>query len=106
MGIREWFHAPTPPGPGRVENNLAFNGPSFGRIVQGLRGGTTALFCGAGISRNSGLPVVHELKSSILSRMGVAQSDRETIMTSTIPFEAFMQGLEAGGPLLGHLFFV
>ena len=53
----------------------------------------TAIFCGAGISFNSGLPLVNELIKYILSRIDVNDSDTKKILNSNLPFEAFIQTL-------------
>ena len=49
----------------------------------------TILF-GAGMSRNSGIPVVHEFMKYLLIKMGVNEDDANIIVNSRIPFEAFM----------------
>ncbi len=52
-----------------------------------------AIFCGAGISKNSGLPLANELKQSILERLPVDKKDMDEIMNSILPFEAFIETL-------------
>lgn len=62
-------------------------------IIESIREGYLALFCGAGISRNSGLPIANELKQSILERLPLKATDRDEIMRSNLPFEAFIETL-------------
>lgn len=54
------------------------------------------LFCGTGISKNSGLPLSNELKLYILEKLFVdkninSEKDIKKIMKSNLPFEAFME---------------
>ncbi|TKB96649.1 tetratricopeptide repeat protein [Pedobacter cryotolerans] len=53
----------------------------------------TAIFCGAGISFNSGLPLANDLISYILSLLQVNPNDAEKILQSNLPFESFIQTL-------------
>jgi len=53
--------------------------------------GEFAIFCGAGISKNSGLPLANELKQSILEKLPIDKKDIDEVMNSNIPFEAFME---------------
>ncbi len=52
-----------------------------------------AIFAGAGISKDSGLPLADELKKSILSHLIENQEDIEEIKNSKMPFELFVQNL-------------
>lgn len=52
-----------------------------------------AVFCGAGISYNSGLPLVNNLLNYILNVIDVKKIDSEKILNSNLPFEAFIQTL-------------
>lgn len=58
-----------------------------------LKDDKIAIFAGAGISRDSGLPLANELKKSILSNLMEKQEDIEEIMHSEMPFEFFVQNL-------------
>jgi len=53
----------------------------------------SAIFCGAGISWNSGLPLAGELVSSVLDElfMGDKRVDANPVETSGMPFEVFME---------------
>lgn len=55
--------------------------------------GDVAVFCGAGISKNSGLPLANELKQYILEKLPIDKKDIEEIMASNLPFEAFMENI-------------
>lgn len=52
-----------------------------------------ALFCGAGISKNSGLPLANELKRYILGKLAIDEKDMAEILYSALPFEAFMEAI-------------
>lgn len=54
----------------------------------------TAVFCGAGISYNSGLPLVFDLIQYMLRIMEVSKLDAEKILNSNLPFESFVQTLK------------
>jgi NAD-dependent SIR2 family protein deacetylase len=64
-------------------------------IIEGINSGISIVFCGSGISRNSGLPVVKELIPYILQKLDVSEDDKKLILDKDnypkIPFEAFMQ---------------
>jgi len=61
--------------------------------ILGFKKGEFAVFCGAGISKNSGLPLANELKRHILEKLPLVKEDIEEIMSSNLPFEAFMETL-------------
>lgn len=67
-------------------------------IVQGVKNGDFTVFCGAGISRNSGLPIVFEFEGEILGKLPVAEEDKVAILNSDRPFERFMEYLRAVEP--------
>ncbi|GEM_PF-722662 len=50
-----------------------------------------AIFCGAGISKNSGLPLANELKEFILEKLFSSLSYEEKEMFHHLPFESFME---------------
>lgn len=52
-----------------------------------------AIFCGAGISYNSGLPLANDLVRNILASIDVNETDSSIILNSNLPFEAFIQTL-------------
>ena len=53
----------------------------------------TVVFCGAGISRHSGLPLANELVRYVLEMLNVLKEQTETIINSNLPFEAFIETL-------------
>jgi tetratricopeptide (TPR) repeat protein len=66
--------------------------PSFvSALADDLKSQTTAILCGAGISRHSGLPVVDQLVPFVLDTLEVPEDSRKTITTSSLPFEAFIE---------------
>nr|WP_320023174.1 tetratricopeptide repeat protein [uncultured Draconibacterium sp.] len=62
-------------------------------ISKKIKNRETAVFCGAGISYNSGLPLVNDLIKYILSSFDVSDSDSDKILNSNLPFESFIQTL-------------
>jgi tetratricopeptide (TPR) repeat protein/NAD-dependent SIR2 family protein deacetylase len=58
-----------------------------------LNDGKIAIFAGAGISRDSGLPLAIEVKKSILINLIKNKSDIKEIMRADMPFEYFVQNL-------------
>ncbi|MFQ5628842.1 MAG: SIR2 family protein [bacterium] len=62
-------------------------------LNEGIKCKKTVVFCGAGISRSSGLPIVTELVPYILEKLGVTKAETETIMNAGLPFEAFIETL-------------
>jgi tetratricopeptide (TPR) repeat protein len=60
-------------------------------ILDSLALGEFAVFCGAGISRNSGLPLANELKHYMLERLTDDIDDIREVMGSALPFEFFME---------------
>ncbi|OGW10534.1 MAG: hypothetical protein A2W75_08795 [Nitrospinae bacterium RIFCSPLOWO2_12_39_15] len=61
--------------------------------ILGLKEKEFAIFCGAGISKNSGLPLANKLKQSILEKLPIDKKDIDEVMKSNLPFEAFMESL-------------
>jgi tetratricopeptide (TPR) repeat protein len=66
-------------------------------IIKGIDSGNTVVFCGAGISRESGLPVVNQLVPYILDKLEIPEDDKKLILDQNdnprIPFEAFVEVL-------------
>ncbi len=62
-------------------------------LSRSMKARETVVFCGAGISRHSGLPIVQDLEPYILKKLDVTQKDAEIITNSNLPFEAFMETL-------------
>lgn len=96
--------------------------PEIDRLIDELRAsiaaGQTAVFCGAGISLASGLPSARDLVTEIMRRMGASEEDLRLVISSGLPFEAFIETFtrttdvnrlfklfEAGQPTKAHLLF-
>ena len=63
-------------------------------VVAGIRNRSTTLFLGAGISGNSGIPIVSKIVHYILKKLGLSEKDIETYMKAGYPFESFIETLE------------
>ena len=55
--------------------------------------GELAVFCGAGVSRNSGLPLANELKRSIFETLLLSENEVDEVLRVPLPFEAFIQSI-------------
>jgi len=65
-------------------------------IINSLKDEEFAVFCGAGISYNSGMPLVggeYGMIRYILEKLSVIEGDINEIVNSNLPFEAFMEVL-------------
>jgi len=63
------------------------------QLYESIERSRTALFCGAGISYNSGVPLVDAIKLEILTLLKLLPDDAQLIRNSKIPFELFMECL-------------
>jgi len=61
------------------------------KIAREINTGGTILFCGAGISFNSGIPVVNQLMSEVISKLGFEEHERQQLLKAFPSFEGFMQ---------------
>jgi tetratricopeptide (TPR) repeat protein/NAD-dependent SIR2 family protein deacetylase len=61
------------------------------QVIGDLRQRKLAVFCGAGVSLRSGVPIVGPLVLKILNSLGTERSIYDKISTSSIPFEAFIE---------------
>lgn len=52
---------------------------------------STAIFCGAGLSYHSGMPLVSDLIKKILAVLEIGEEDASIILNSNIPFEFFIE---------------
>jgi tetratricopeptide (TPR) repeat protein len=52
--------------------------------------GSWAVFCGAGISRNSGIPIAADLVRATLESFGIGKQHIQTILSLNLPFEVVM----------------
>jgi len=62
-------------------------------LLRSIKGKEVVIFCGAGISRHSALPIVKDLVPYILKKLDVGQEEAEIILNSNLPFEAFIETL-------------
>ena len=60
-------------------------------ITRLLKPSKTILFCGAGVSYNSGIPLANQIKYSILCNLDLTEDENKIIISSKLPFELFMQ---------------
>jgi hypothetical protein len=68
-----------------------------------IQRGKAAIFCGAGISRRSGIPIVHDIESYLLETLGAPAEETELVLGSSLPFEAFMEALAGRRDIAGLL---
>ena len=89
---------------------------SVNKILDAIKGKRAAVFCGAGISYDSGLPIVSELLDYIFSKICLTPYQSKKIMENKLPFESIMEmvlresGLDdiqqiftAGKPNINHI---
>lgn len=62
-------------------------------IVADLKAKRVVLFCGAGISRDSGLPLAAELSVQLLRQLPLTAKDRTRLLAAGLPFELILQTL-------------
>lgn len=60
-------------------------------LISNLEKSNTAIFCGAGISYNSGLPLATGLLKKILEVLDIKDNDASIILDSNMPFEFFIE---------------
>lgn len=78
-----------------VQNQYNTISKTIDDIIKTINSGETSVFCGAGISRDSGLPVVNQLIPHILHKLEMPKEHIKLILDDDnnpkIPFEAFME---------------
>lgn len=62
-------------------------------LAEDIRARRVLVFCGAGVSVRSGLPDARELVNRILVHLPLSNEDRQVLLASRLPFEAFMDTL-------------
>lgn len=67
-------------------------------LAVSIRDGGLAVFCGAGISRNSGVPMVSEFLPEIFTALRFQLLDPATL-SQQLPFEAIMEQIRWGGDI-------
>jgi tetratricopeptide (TPR) repeat protein len=60
-------------------------------VIKALKTKDAAVFCGAGISYNSGLPIVSALLDYLFSKLELTTKEAEEIYNSDLPFESIME---------------
>lgn len=68
-------------------------------IVEAFKERALTVFCGAGISANSGIPMATQLVAALASLLPCAKEDLPELLAADLPFEAFLQILSEGAPL-------
>jgi tetratricopeptide (TPR) repeat protein len=69
----------------------------FKKIIEDVIANDSVIFCGAGISRHSGIPVVNEFINYVLEKISSPEDDKNIFFNETnlrIPFESFIQILK------------
>src|ERR1039458_3055174 len=66
-------------------------GDVFSELAESIGRGKAAVFCGAGISLNSGLPLAGQLLAYILDKLNTPPEERQALLEANLPFEAFIQ---------------
>src|SRR5688572_26325728 len=87
------------------------------KISGEIKRGKCAIFCGAGVSFDSGLPIVTQLLSYMFEKMELSETLSNKIIESNLPFEAIMATIqeeasineildifEGGEPNTSHIF--
>jgi tetratricopeptide (TPR) repeat protein len=69
-------------------------GREVDRLVAAIRAGRVTVFCGAGISKHSGLPLVSELLPALLHALEASMREVELLSQAKLPFEAFVEILQ------------
>jgi NAD-dependent SIR2 family protein deacetylase len=64
-------------------------------LCQSICSGEIVVLCGAGISRESGLPIVNELVPFILRKLGASAEEEISLKKVRLPFESFIDTLAA-----------
>jgi tetratricopeptide (TPR) repeat protein/NAD-dependent SIR2 family protein deacetylase len=64
-------------------------------IVDSIRARRIVVFCGAGISFNSGLPLANHLIEAVLQKLDLNDVAHEILQPPRLPFEAFVETLRA-----------
>ncbi len=62
-------------------------------LKKSIKAKEMVVFCGAGISFNSGLPLANDLVRSALKKLSLSKEKTEIIINSNLPFEAFIETL-------------
>ncbi len=61
--------------------------------IASLRKGELGIFCGAGISRNAGIPVANTFLDYILTQFGISVEEKNILLNDNQPFEKYIETL-------------
>ena len=64
-------------------------------IIREIKEKKTVVFCGAGISFHSGLPLANDLVKYLLEKLNTNKEDINAIINSSLPFESFIESLRS-----------
>lgn len=70
-------------------------------LSSAIQSKSLAVFCGAGASFNSGIPLAYELKREILTRLSLPEDEVKKQLSLDLPFELFMSCVNYGLPAKG-----
>jgi tetratricopeptide (TPR) repeat protein len=62
-------------------------------LIQMIKAGKVAIFCGAGISIASGIPAAKALQRAVLNKLPASELETTRLVENDLPFEAFMEVL-------------
>ena len=65
----------------------------FEDIIVSLKSNAMAIFCGAGISCNSGLPLAKDVIQYVIKKLDISVQETAAILNSKLPFESFIETL-------------
>lgn len=68
---------------------------AVGKALYQIKSNKAAIFCGAGISFNSGLPLANDILRDILSKIDVEDQHADLILKSSLPFESFIETIKS-----------
>jgi tetratricopeptide (TPR) repeat protein len=63
------------------------------RAIDELRGRQLGVFCGAGISLHSGIPLANNIVETVLDHLRIVKNDRQAFLDAKLPFELVMEVL-------------
>lgn len=75
-----------------VSNDFS-TGRVLDELIASLKSNATIVFCGAGISFNSGSPLAKDVIRQVLEKLDVNKQDTAVILKSKLPFESFIETL-------------
>ncbi len=64
---------------------------AFDQLISDAHDGSLAVFCGAGISLHSGIPIVYPFLEELYTNLGLEGEEKEALLKHRQPFEKIMQ---------------